>query len=105
MKFETKIKKILEVESDRLVLKDDKLVNKISQFAKDLSLYGLYKDFTFIDNVLKFKYFDFDLNKNLYKEIKLDEINFITDYSKYIKNLKKEINKNNKKLREHYEIF
>ena len=105
MKFETKIKKILEVESNRLVLKDDKLVNKISQFAKDLSLYGLYKDFTFIDNVLKFKYFDFDLNKNLYKEIKLDEINFITDYSKYIKNLKKEINKNNKKLREHYEIF
>lgn len=98
MKLQTKIQKILEIESDRLVLKDGKLVNEISQFAKDLSLYGLYKDFSFENDILKFKYFDFDLNKNLYKEIKLDEINFITNFSKYVKNLKKEIHENNLRL-------
>lgn len=102
MKFETKIQKILEIESDRLVLKDGKLVNEISQFAKDLSLYGLYKDFSFENDMLKFKYFDFDLNKNLYKEIKLDEINFITNFSKYVKNLKEEIKRENKILKKEY---
>lgn len=102
MKFETKINKILEIESERLVLKDGKIVKEISQFAKDLSLYGLYKDFSFEDNILKFKYFDFDLNKNLYKEIKLDKINFITDYSKYIKKLKKEIQRENKILKKEH---
>lgn len=102
MKLQTKIQKILEIESDRLVLKDGKLVNEISQFAKSLTLYDFIKEYKVENKILIFKYLDKEDNKIKTKKIMLPKINMFNYFSKYLKSLKEEIKRENKILKKEY---
>ena len=98
MKLQKKIDKILEVESERLCKRNGKIYHEMSQFAKDLSLYGLIKDYKVENKILIFKYLNKNDNNIKVKKIQLPKINMFNYFSQYLKNLKKEIQENNENL-------
>lgn len=102
MRFETKINKILEVESKRLTIKDGKIVKEISPFAKSLTLYDFIKEYKIENKILIFKYLDKEYNKIKTKKIMLPKINMFNYFSKYLKSLKEEIKRENKILKKEY---
>ena len=85
-----------------MVLKDGKLVNEISHFAKSLTLYDFIKEYKVENKILIFKYLDKEDNKIKTKKIMLPKINMFNYFSKYLKSLKEEIKRENKILKKEY---